>query len=262
MELAYESHGEGQPLILLHGMGSASTSWKTIAPALQEKFRVITFDLPGHGKSAFDPEQAMDPYSLALLIKDQMDLLGIEKAHLSGNSLGGWIALEFAAAFPGRTLSVIGLAPAGLWLVPSTHRTALGASSRAMAHYTYKYADTLMKQQWARKLGFFEVSPRWRELPHEVIVDAVVAYGSSEGYFPAWDGMMKRRFDKIISADIPVTIIFGDSDNTLPAQTMQERTLAPAHARWVTLSQSGHAPMWDSPNEVIAEIIHTAAQVQ
>jgi len=59
-----------------------------------------------------------------------------------------------------------------------------------------------------------------------------------------------------------VTIIFGDSDNTLPAQTMQERTLAPAHARWVTLSQSGHAPMWDSPNEVIAEIIHTAAQVQ
>ena len=189
-----------------------------------------------------------------------MDELGIERAHLSGNSLGGWIALEIAAAFPERTLSVTGLAPAGLWLVPTTHRTFMGASSRVMAHYTYKYADGLMKQEWARKLGFFEVSPRWRELPHDVIVNAVVAYGSAEGYFPAWDGMLKRRFDKEISKDIPVTILFGDSDNTLPAQTSQERTLAPAHSRWVTLSQSGHAPMWDSPDEVIAEILHTTSQ--
>ena len=260
MELAYESHGEGQPLILLHGMGSASTSWKTIAPALQEKFRVITIDLPGHGKSAFDLHQAMDPYSLAVLIKDQMDLLGIEKAHLSGNSLGGWIALEMAAAFPERTLSVIGLAPAGLWLVPSTHRTALGASSRAMAHYTYKYADNLMKQQWARKLGFFEVSPKWRELPHEVIVDAVVAYGSSEGYFPAWDGMMKRRFDKSIATDIPVTIIFGDTDNTLPYPDSQERSLAPAHCTWLVIDQCGHAPMWDQPDLIVKLIKQTTEQ--
>ena len=262
MKLAYEITGSGEPLVLLHGMGSSSNSWKMIRPALQERFQVITFDLPGHGNTAFDPDQPMDPYSLALLIKDQLDELGIERAHFAGNSLGGWIALEIAAAFPERTKSVIGLAPAGLWLVPTTHRSILGASSRFMAQYTYKYADQLMKQEWARKLGFVEVSPRWRELPHETIVDAVVAYGSSEGYFPAWDGMLKRRFDKPISSEIPVTIIFGDTDKTLPAQTSQERTLAPAHARWVTLSQSGHAPMWDSPQECIAEIIHTAALVQ
>jgi len=262
VKLAYEITGSGEPLVLLHGMGSSSKSWKMIRPALQERFQVITFDLPGHGNTAFDPDQPMDPYSLALLIKDQLDELGIEQAHFAGNSLGGWIALEIAAAFPERTKSVIGLAPAGLWLVPTTHRSILGASSRFMAQYTYKYADQLMKQEWARKLGFVEVSPRWRELPHETIVDAVVAYGSSEGYFPAWDGMLKRRFDKPISSEIPVTIIFGDTDKTLPAQTSQERTLAPAHARWVTLSQSGHAPMWDSPQECIAEIIYTAALVQ
>jgi len=262
VKLANEITGSGEPLVLLHGMGSSSNSWKMIRPALQERFQVITFDLPGHGNTAFDPDQPMDPYSLALLIKDQLDELGIERAHFAGNSLGGWIALEIAAAFPERTKSVIGLAPAGLWLVPTTHRSILGASSRFMAQYTYKYADQLMKQEWARKLGFVEVSPRWRELPHETIVDAVVAYGSSEGYFPAWDGMLKRRFDKPISSEIPVTIIFGDTDKTLPAQTSQERTLAPAHARWVTLSQSGHAPMWDSPQECIAEIIYTAALVQ
>jgi pimeloyl-ACP methyl ester carboxylesterase len=263
VKLSSESSGSGTPLILLHGMGSASTAWKLIRPALQEKFQVTTIDLPGHGKSDFDPSQApsqaMDPYSLALLITHQMDELGIKKAHIAGNSLGGWIALEIAAAFPDRVFSITGLAPAGLWLVPTTHRTFLGASSRYMAQYTYQFADLMMKQEWARKLGFFEVSPRWRELPHDVMVDAVVAYGGSAGYFPAWDGMLKRRFDKSISESIPVTILFGDSDNTLPAQTSQERTLAPSHARWVTLSQSGHAPMWDSPGECVAEIIYTAS---
>ena len=244
-------------------MGSSSSSaWRVIRPELNERFQVITFDLPGHGNTPFDTNQAMDPHSLALLIVEQMDRLEIAKAHFAGNSLGGWLALEIAASFPERTLSVTGLAPAGLWLVPTTHRTFLGASSRFMAVATYKYADQIMKQNWARKLGFFEVSPRWRELPHEVIVDAVVAYGSSEGYFPAWDGMLKRRFDKSIPESVPVTIIFGDTDNTLPAQTSQERSLAPAHARWITLSESGHAPMWDSPRESVAEIIHTATLVQ
>ena len=262
MILSYKSSGSGAPLILLHGMGSASTAWNLITPELEKKFQVITFDLPGHGQSELDSDQAMDPHSLAVLIRDQLDILEIPKAHLAGNSLGGWIALEFAAAFPERTLSVTCLAPAGLWLVPITHRTLVGTSARFMAHNTYKYADRLMKREWARKLGFFEVSPRWRELPRQTIVDATVAYGSSVGYFPAWDGMLKRRFDKPISPMIPVTIIFGDSDNTLPVQTSQERSLAPAHARWVTFSNAGHAIMWDRVEETVAEIIHTASMVQ
>jgi len=262
VKLSYETSGSGTPLLLIHGMGSASTAWKLIRPALQDKFQVTAIDLPGHGKSDLDPHQAMDPYSLALLMTKQMDELGIEKAHIAGNSLGGWIALEMAAAFPDRVLSVTGLAPAGLWLVPTTQRTLLGASSRIMAQYSYKFADQIVKQEWARKIGFAEVSPRWREFSNDVMVDAVVAYGGSNGYFPAWDGMLTRRFDKSISETIPVTILFGDSDNTLPAQTSQERTLAPAHARWITLSQSGHAPMWDSPLDCVAEIIHTASLVQ
>lgn len=262
MKLAYQSSGDGEPLVLIHGMGSSSTSWKRVSTSLQEKFQVISFDLPGHGETPLDTTQAMDPHSLAVLITEQLDEIGIQKAHFAGNSLGGWIALEIASSFPNRTLSVTGLAPAGLWLVPTTHRSFLGASSRRMAHYTYRYANQLMKHEWARKLGFFEVSPRWRQLPLETTVDAVVAYGSSPGYFPAWDGMLKRRFDGQISPEIPVTILFGDSDNTLPAQTSQERSLAPAHARWVTLAQSGHAPMWDSPQECIAEITLTASFIR
>jgi pimeloyl-ACP methyl ester carboxylesterase len=259
MKLAYRIQGSGEPLVLIHGMGSASTTWRLLEKELSAKFQLITFDLPGHGKSEWQSHMAMDPHSLAEIIKENLDSLGIKEAHLAGNSLGGWIALEIAASWPESVKSVTALAPAGLWLVPTTHRTLLGATSRFMAATTYKFADQLMKHEWARKLGFAEVSPRWQELPHEVLVDAVIAYGSSPGYFPAWDGMLKRRFDKEISQSIPVTILFGDTDNTLPAQTSQEKSLAPSHARWVVLPQSGHAPMWDRSQECIAEIIATAS---
>jgi pimeloyl-ACP methyl ester carboxylesterase len=89
-------------------------------------------------------------------------------------------------------------------------------------------------------------------------MDAVRAMTDSDGYYPAFDGMLMKRFESEISSEIPVTIIFGDSDNTLPAQSCQERSLAPDHARWVTLPESGHAPMWDCVPEVMAEILMTA----
>jgi pimeloyl-ACP methyl ester carboxylesterase len=81
--------------------------------------------------------------------------------------------------------------------------------------------------------------------------------GGASGYYKLWDAFLGNRFDKEISAEIPVTIIFGDTDYTLPAATSQEKSLAPAHAKWVNLPQSGHAPMWDQVDAVIAETLQT-----
>ena len=66
-----------------------------------------------------------------------------------------------------------------------------------------------------------------------------------------------KRFDSSISDEIPVTIIFGDTDRTLPATTCQEKSLAPSHARWIIFPETGHAPMWDSPIDVVDEIKKT-----
>ena len=68
---------------------------------------------------------------------------------------------------------------------------------------------------------------------------------------------MGKRFDKKVSESIPITIIFGDSDRTLPEKTCQERSLAPKHAKWIILPNTGHAPMWDSTDEVLSEINST-----
>ena len=253
-----QTFGEGEDLILIHGMGSASTAWKTITPELRKRFRITLIDLPGHGNSAYDPGQHMDPPALSELVFRKIHELGIHKFHVAGNSLGGWVALEMAAANPTQVLSVTGVAPAGLWLTPFWTRMPGAAASKHLASGLKVMAPNLVRFEWARKIGFASVSPLWKELSFETCLDATMAMGSALGYFPAWDGLLKKRFDKPISSDIPVTIIFGDSDNTLPARTCQERILAPAHSKWIILPECGHAPMWDHPHEVIIEIVKTA----
>ena len=101
-ELYYEVHGEGQPLVLVMGIGYDSTLW-TLAqvPALSQKFQVVIFDNRDAGRSS----QATSAYTIADMADDTaglMDALDIKKAHVCGLSMGGMIAMEFALRHPGR----------------------------------------------------------------------------------------------------------------------------------------------------------------
>ena len=257
-----QATGQGEALFLIHGMGSASTIWKGIIPALGKNFQVITVDLPGHGNTPLLADQDMDPGSLGKSVFKLADAYGIDKFHIVGNSLGGWVALEMAALHPERILSVTGLAPAGLWLTPYTSRIPGSAGSKIVASALQHLAPTMLRYESIRKVGFSSVSPKWRELSIDTCIDAAIAMGRSPGYFPAWDAILKKRFDKEIPSTVATTIIFGDADNTLPARTCQERSLAPRHAKWIVLTECGHAPMWDQPDDVCAEIFSTTQRTK
>lgn len=256
--LNHSISGSGEPLLLIHGMGSASSAWKQVTPSLERYFKVIAIDLPGHGDTPYIKGSPMDPQSLALNVLSEMSELGFESFHLCGNSLGGWISLEMASTAATRVKSLTALAPAGLWLNPYNVRYPATALARFLARNTRRFAPTALHFEAARRLGFWDVSPRWHEFTYELCLDATIAMSKADGYYPAWDGMLMKRFDGVIPSEIPVTIIFGDSDRTLPATTCQERSVAPAHARWIVFPNTGHAPMWDSPNDVVAAIKETA----
>ena len=244
-------------ILLVHGMGSASTAWRLLLPELQNHFRVITVDLPGHGRTPFIKGTPMDPISLAHHIHDEISKIS-SSYHLVGNSLGGWITLEMASHCSGPIKSVTALAPAGLWINPFQRRYPATAFLRMFAKTTKPLTPLFLHFDWARSLGFATVSPRWRQFPYALCMDAVKAMSESTGYYPVFDGMLMKRFESEIDSRIPVTIVFGDSDNTLPATTCQERSLVPSHARWVILPATGHAPMWDSVPEVVAEVLATS----
>jgi pimeloyl-ACP methyl ester carboxylesterase len=248
------------PLVLIHGLGSAATAFKPILAELSKDFRVISVDLPGHGKSPYLKSQAMDPSTLGVAIFETLKSdYGIEKFHVVGNSLGGWIALEMAATRPEQILSVTGLAPAGLWLVPASGRLPSEARSYYLAKTLKPFIRVGLKSRKLRSIGFKRVSPKWQELSYETCFDASIAMTNCQGYFPAWDGMIGRRFEAEIPKSVKVTILFGDSDNTLPANVSQERSLAPAHCRWLTIQNCGHAPMWDYPELVSTIVLETSS---
>lgn len=101
MRLFYESHGEGRPVVLIHGLSGSHEMWKHQVPALARRFRVITLDLRGHGQSDKPP----GPYSVPMFAGDVLrllDHLGIETAVLVGFSMGGGTVQTFALAHPGR----------------------------------------------------------------------------------------------------------------------------------------------------------------
>ena len=256
----HPSKSDAAPYILLiHGMGSAATAWKLLTPHLLEKFNVITVDLPGHGQSSYTKGQPMDPITLAQQVASEVaEKFGLSKFDVVGNSWGGWIALEIAAHAPDKVNSVTALAPAGFWLASYIQRAPGAASIRALAKSSYALSTTFLKYEWARKIGFEDVSPRWREFSYELCLDATLAMAKSAGYFPAWDGMLGKRFDSKIDSSIPVKILFGDSDNTLPATTCQEQAMAPVHSQWITIAECGHAPMWDNFETVKEHIFENA----
>jgi pimeloyl-ACP methyl ester carboxylesterase len=246
-------------IVLVHGLGSAATAWKPLIPFLLPHYNVITVDLPGHGSTPFDKSHPMDPHSLSKLVVKEVALqFDVTNFDLVGNSWGGWIALEMAAGHPDSVKSVVALAPAGFWLATFVQSFPGEKAIRFLAKNTAAVAPKFLNYEWARRIGFEKVSPKWQEFSAELCLDATLAMANSTGYVPGSNGMLQKRFDSKIDAAIPVTIIFGDSDNTLPETVCQERTMAPRHSQWKVFGECGHAPMWDHPQEVAAEIFAVA----
>ncbi len=113
INLYYEVAGAGQPVVLIHGLGSSTLDWESQVPALSQTYQVVTFDLRGHGRS----DKPAGPYQISQFAADLAGLLGalgIPSAHIVGISLGGGVAFQFALDYPAlvRSLVLVNTAPA------------------------------------------------------------------------------------------------------------------------------------------------------
>ncbi|MEJ5221047.1 MAG: alpha/beta fold hydrolase [Tepidiforma sp.] len=108
VRIFYEAHGEGPPVLLSHGYSATSRMWQGQVEALAPRYRVITWDMRGHGQSDSPDDPAS--YSEAHTVADMaaiLDALGIERAVIGGLSLGGYMSLAFHLAHPGRTRALM-----------------------------------------------------------------------------------------------------------------------------------------------------------
>ena len=115
--LHYHEAGAGPALILLHGSGPGVSGWSNFRgnfAAFAERFRTVIPDMPGFGRSERPELDRAYPRVAAEHLLRLLDALGIERAHLLGNSMGGYVAFEFALAHPDRVDRLVGMGPGGL----------------------------------------------------------------------------------------------------------------------------------------------------
>ncbi len=106
INLYYEIHGKGEPLLFIHGLGSSGRDWELQIETFAQNYQVIVFDLRGHGKSGKPP----GPYSIPLFAEDTarlLDMLNSNPAHIVGISLGGMVAYQLGLDWPGSVKSLV-----------------------------------------------------------------------------------------------------------------------------------------------------------
>jgi pimeloyl-ACP methyl ester carboxylesterase len=247
--LNYVRRGEGEPLVLIHPLGAELVVWEPVMGRLARERDVIAVDLPGFGRSpALDG--APTPEMLAGTVAALMDDLGLSRAHVAGNSLGGWVALELAKA--GRTLSVAGLCTAGLWSHPLGPRR--GRDVRAVGRKLMPVLPTLLRSSAGRQLLLGASMAHPERVPPEAAARLVRSYVTSSGYESANVAMRSEVFSDFEDVRVPVTLAWGELDRlvTRPRVTVPDW-------RTIVLHGCGHIPTWDDPRQVARALLLASA---
>ena len=226
-------------------------------PHLEERFEVLAVDLPGFGHSApFPPGLDSTPDALADAVEDEMARAGFDKAHVAGNSLGGWIALELARR--GRAETVTAISPAGL---QHGREKDWGAGVLRTMRWLARNApapEPLLRNPVTRSLLAGPTAARpWRKDPDELIEESECFAGCA-GFDATLPHALGAQPRGLTTLDVPVLILWGTLDVVLlPRQGRRfERLIPGAELRYIR--GIGHVPMSDAPEELAEAITEFA----
>lgn len=252
--LAFERHGSGEPLVLVHGVTHRRQAWYPVLDQLAEQREVILVDLPGHGESPeFVTNGLSVPEALRREFKQFLVDQGLERPHVAGNSLGGRVALEAGAS--GDARSVTAFSPAGFWRRDAsfTYTKRLFTSAALACHKLGPRASVLSRTRAGRSVMYGLLMSHPARVPAD---HALGDFRAFEYARPALKMILDAAtpFTDEIPPEVPVTIAWAARDLILPRwQADVARELLP-RAEHVVLRGVGHVPMSDNPKRV-AEII-------
>jgi pimeloyl-ACP methyl ester carboxylesterase len=249
--LHYVRRGSGEPLVLIHPLGAELVVWEPVLGRLARERDVIALDLPGFGASPPLPDDvAPTPQLLAGAVAEFLGGLGIQRAHLAGNSLGGWIALELAKA--GHALSVAPLCSAGFWSRPLGPRARRDV--RRLGRALLPALATLVRSTAGRRLLLRESVAHPERVPPDAAARLVRSYVTAPGYDGANAEMRAAVFTGVEDIRVPVTLIWAELDRLVrrPSETVEDW-------RTVMLRGCGHIPTWDDPAQVARALLLASA---
>ena len=240
---------DGEPLVLLHGFGGDKDNWAMYAPEITHKYRLISPDLPGFGDNFRNLDRDYDMTTQAARVQGFLDALGIEKCHMGGNSMGGFIALRFALDFPDRLKSltlfnnagVVGTGESELQIQAQNGQNSLAIQDvddvkRMMAFVAHKP----MKIPGAFRKLMFQDHDQNRELLDKIF------WGLAE------EGLNAPLNDHLGGVKAPTLIIWGRHDQLIDVSCVEVLEQGIVGSESVIFEDIGHIPMIEDP-KLVAE---------
>jgi pimeloyl-ACP methyl ester carboxylesterase len=250
------SMGQGPDVLLLHGLGGTRASFFDTAAALSSRYRIHAPDLPGFGSSCKPALGAYNPRWFAEQMLGLMDELGIERAHVIGNSMGGRIAIEMGLLSPERVHGLGLLCPAVAWIRRGLHPIVrlLRPEFGLLPHQFRR--SMVASQFWSMFCDGDVIDPavgdlmvdEFRRIYHTAGARYAFLASARNIYLESPHG--KRGFyPRLADLQPPAMFIWGTHDSLVPAKFARHVHKWLPSARQVTLENCGHVPQVERPEE-------------
>ena len=254
MQLAHHRGGAGEPVVLIHGVGSQWQVWEPVIPALERERDVVALDLPGFGGSPSLPIGTVpNAAALADAVAAFLDEIGVERPVIGGNSLGGWVGLELAAR--GRARAVVAVSPAGFaegWEQVAGRFQLMSALRGARMP---GFVEWMARRPRTRVIAYGSMMGKPKKVPPAAALAASRNLAASVAFTNTVAALTRDRFRNGAQVDVPVALLWGTRDLVLfPWQANRALRELP-NARLVKLPGAGHVPTWDDPDAITRELL-------
>ncbi|WP_433654384.1 alpha/beta fold hydrolase [Nocardia sp. CA-128927] len=244
-------------LVLLHGVTMSAKAWQDVTPLLTAHHEVVALTALGHNGGAPVTRRPVHVTDLVDDAERALDDLGLERAHLAGNSLGGWMAIELARR--GRADSVCALSPAGFWEAGATGQTAGVKKLRrmiAVTRLTHRLQPLALHARLVRRIGMRDIARRAERLtPEQALEAARDLLGCT-----VIDDLLgnEEQLAPLADPPCPITLAWSAHDAILLPDvngSIARERIPKAH--FEILPGVGHVPMIDDPALVARTILAT-----
>jgi 4,5:9,10-diseco-3-hydroxy-5,9,17-trioxoandrosta-1(10),2-diene-4-oate hydrolase len=255
----YWDEGEGSPLILIHGFADSVETWSRVIGRLADHHRVIALDVVGAGRTD-KPKEPMPFPRLARFVRDFMDGLGIERANILGQSMGGGIALNLAIQWPEKVERLVIADGAGLgrempldlrvctlpvlgWFLTRTTQRLTASFLRKTVYDPALITDGIVR-------GFCELGT----LPGAHA--AMLSWLRNNADFGGWrEEVVRPVVGKLGSITAPTLVFWGREDRIIPVSHSAVAERGIPDARLHIFDRCGHVPQWERPEEFSSLVI-------
>lgn len=258
IEMPYLEGGAGDVLLLVHGFGGDKDNFTRLAGALTRRYRVIIPDLPGFGEATRDAQLRHAVPDQVRRLHEFAGALGLQRFHLGGNSMGGFIAAEYAATYPTQVASLWLLDPAG---------TAAAHDSAMLQHYQAT-GDTPLLLRRPEDIGplLKAIAERPPLLPPSVKTvlaqRAVADHALHRQILEQLVHASPTLEDRLPAITAPTLVVWGTEDRILhPKGAAALQALLP-RCRVNLMAGIGHVPMMEVPQVTAADYLRFRAELQ